>query len=74
MIAPVIPAITDHELERMVEAVAEAGVTHAAYLMLRLPFEVAGLFEAWLREHYPQRADKVVGIVRSTISSTCFHA
>jgi DNA repair photolyase len=32
--------------------------------MLRLPFEVAGLFEAWLREHYPQRADKVLGILR----------
>jgi DNA repair photolyase len=64
MIAPVIPAITDHELEQMVESVAAAGVTHAAWLMLRLPFEVAGLFEAWLREHYSQRADKVLGILR----------
>jgi DNA repair photolyase len=64
MIAPVIPAITDHELEQMVESVAAAGVTRAAWLMLRLPFEVAGLFESWLREHYPQRADKVLGILR----------
>jgi DNA repair photolyase len=54
MIAPVIPAITDHEIERMLEAVAAAaGVRRAGFLMLRLPFEVAGLFEAWLREHYP---------------------
>ncbi len=65
MIAPVIPAITDHEIERMLEAVAAAaGVRRAGFLMLRLPFEVAGLFEAWLREHYPDRADKVLNLVR----------
>jgi DNA repair photolyase len=64
MIAPVIPAITDHELEHLVEAVAAAGAKRAAYLMLRLPFEVAGLFEAWLHEHYPQRAQKVLNILR----------
>jgi len=60
----VIPALTDHEIERMLEAVADAGVRRAAYLMLRLPFEVAGLFEAWLREHHPQRADRVLNLIR----------
>lgn len=64
MLAPVIPALTDHEIERMLEAVAEAGVRRAAYLMLRLPFEVAGLFEAWLREHHPQRAERVLNRIR----------
>jgi DNA repair photolyase len=64
MLAPVIPAITDHEIERMLEAVAAAGVTRAGWLMLRLPHEVAGLFEAWLREHYPQRADRVLNLIR----------
>jgi DNA repair photolyase len=64
MLAPVIPAITDHELERMLEAVAATGVPRAGWLMLRLPHEVAGLFEAWLREHYPQRADRVLNLVR----------
>jgi DNA repair photolyase len=64
MLAPVIPAITDHEIEKMLEAVAAAGVRSAGFLMLRLPFEVAGLFEDWLREHYPQRADRVLHLVR----------
>ena len=64
MLAPVIPAITDHEIERMLEAVAATGVTRAGWLMLRLPHEVAGLFEAWLREHYPQRADRVLNRIR----------
>jgi DNA repair photolyase len=64
MLAPVIPAITDHEIEKMLEAVAATGVRRAGFLMLRLPFEVAQLFEAWLREHYPQRADRVLHLVR----------
>jgi DNA repair photolyase len=64
MIAPVIPAITDHEIEKMLEQVAATGVGRAAWLMLRLPFEVAQLFEGWLREHYPQRADRVLNLIR----------
>jgi DNA repair photolyase len=64
MIAPVIPGLTDHEIERLLEAAAQAGARHAGFLMLRLPFEVAGLFEAWLREHYPARADRVLNLVR----------
>ena len=64
MMAPVIPALTDHEIERLLEAAAAAGARRAAYLMLRLPFEVASLFENWLREHYPERADRVLNHVR----------
>ncbi|MGI9246724.1 MAG: radical SAM protein, partial [Steroidobacteraceae bacterium] len=64
MIAPVIPALTDHEIEKLLDAVAATGVRRAGFLMLRLPFEVAGLFEAWLREHHPQRADRVLNTIR----------
>ncbi len=64
MLAPVIPAITDHEIERMLEAVAATGVRRAALLMLRLPNEVAGLFQAWLHEHFPQRAERVLNLIR----------
>jgi DNA repair photolyase len=64
-IAPVIPAITDHELEHIVEAAAEAGAIGCICLPVRLPYEVAPLFRAWLDEHYPDRADKVMNIIRS---------
>ena len=64
-IAPVIPAITDHEVEHIVEAAAEAGAVGTFFLPVRLPLEVAPLFRAWLDEHYPDRADKVMNIIRS---------
>jgi DNA repair photolyase len=64
-IAPVVPAITDHELEHIVEEAAAAGAKGCFYLPVRLPHEVAPLFRAWLDEHYPDRADKVMNIIRS---------
>jgi DNA repair photolyase len=64
-IAPVIPAITDHEVEHIVEAAAEAGAAGAFFLPVRLPHEVAPLFRAWLDEHFPDRADKVMNIIRA---------
>jgi DNA repair photolyase len=64
-VAPVIPAITDHEVENIVEAAAEAGAEGAFFLPVRLPHEVAPLFRAWLDEHFPERADKVMNIIRS---------
>ena len=64
-IAPVIPAITDHEMEQLVAAAAEAGATKAFFIPVRLPHEVAPLFRAWLDEHFPDRASKVMGIIRS---------
>ena len=63
-IAPVVPGITDHELEQIVEAAVEAGASGVFYLPVRLPFEVAPLFRAWLDEHFPDRAAKVMGIIR----------
>ena len=64
-IAPVVPAITDHEMEHLVEAAAEAGALGCFYLPVRLPFEVAPLFRAWLDEHFPDRAGKVMAIIQS---------
>jgi DNA repair photolyase len=62
-IAPVVPGITDHELEHIVEAAAGAGAIGCFYLPVRLPYEVAPLFRAWLDEHFPDRADKVMHII-----------
>jgi DNA repair photolyase len=64
-VSPVVPAITDHEIEHILEAVAEAGAKAAFFLPVRLPFEVAPLFKAWLDTHHPDRADKVMNIIRS---------
>jgi len=64
MIAPVIPAVTDSELESIVAAAADAGATSVAWQMLRLPFEVSGLFRAWLEEHLPDRAAHVMSLMQ----------
>ena len=64
-IAPVVPQITDHELEAIVEAAAAAGATGGFYLPVRLPHEVAPLFRAWLDEHFPDRAAKVMATINS---------
>ena len=64
-IAPVIPHITDHELEAIVEAAAAAGARGTFFLPVRLPHEVAPLFRAWLDAHYPDRAAKVMATIRS---------
>ncbi|MBO9713816.1 PA0069 family radical SAM protein [Sphingomonas sp.] len=64
-LSPVIPAITDHEMEHIMERAAEAGARAAFFLPVRLPFEVAPLFRAWLDEHFPDRAGKVMATIRS---------
>lgn len=64
-ISPVIPAITDHEMEHILELAADAGARRAFFIPVRLPHEVAPLFRAWLDTHYPDRAGKVMAIVQS---------
>jgi len=64
MVAPTIPALTDKSIEDVLEAAAAAGATAAGYIILRLPYEVKGLFKEWLAHHYPQRAEHVISIVR----------
>ncbi|MEM9723974.1 MAG: PA0069 family radical SAM protein [Pseudomonadota bacterium] len=66
MMAPIIPALTDHEIEPLLERVAEAGASWADYVTLRLPLEVAPLFKEWLAEARPQRAARVMKLVRDT--------
>jgi DNA repair photolyase len=65
MVAPVVPALTDHEMPKILEAAAAAGATSAGYVVLRLPGAVAGLFEEWLARHFPERKEKVLNRVRS---------
>ncbi|MGD8324387.1 MAG: PA0069 family radical SAM protein, partial [Gammaproteobacteria bacterium] len=64
VVAPVIPALTDHELETLLEAAADAGCAHAGYVILRLPHEVAPLFEEWLQRHEPLKASRVLARMR----------
>nr|WP_241017139.1 PA0069 family radical SAM protein [Paraburkholderia sp. Ac-20342] len=63
-IAPVIPFVTEPDMERVLEACAQAGASNASYIVLRLPWEVAPLFKDWLSAHFPDRAERVMSRVR----------
>jgi DNA repair photolyase len=65
MVAPIIPAITDEEMGDILKAAREAGAKWAGYVVLRLPYAVAPLFEDWLTHHFPDRKEKVLNRVRS---------
>jgi DNA repair photolyase len=64
MVAALIPALNDKTMEHVIEAAAAAGASEAAYVIMRLPNELKVLFKEWLAEHYPQRAEHVMSIVR----------
>ena len=64
--APVIPGLNDHELEAVLEAAAKAGATTAMYVVLRLPLEIKDLFREWLAQARPDRAARVMSLVRQT--------
>jgi DNA repair photolyase len=64
MVAALIPALNDKTLEHVLESAAEAGAREAAYVIMRLPNELKTLFKEWLAEHYPERAEHVISIVR----------
>jgi DNA repair photolyase len=66
MVAPVIPALTDHEMEHILEAAKTAGASRAGYTLLRLPHEVKDLFREWLAEHYPDRASHVMSVINQS--------
>jgi DNA repair photolyase len=66
LVAPVIPAITDHEMEDILAAAKQAGATCASYVLLRLPHEVKILFRERLAEHYPDRAKHVMSLINQT--------
>ncbi|HXH64825.1 MAG TPA: PA0069 family radical SAM protein [Mariprofundaceae bacterium] len=60
LVAPVIPHLNDHELESILEAARDHGARGAGYSLLRLPYELTEVFPAWLREHFPDRAEAVM--------------
>ncbi len=64
MTAPVIPGLNDHELETLLEAAAARGASSAGYVVLRLPYEIKDLFHEWLVQHVPDRAARVINLVR----------
>ena len=64
MVAALIPALNDKTLEHVLEAAAGAGASEAAYVIMRLPNELKDLFREWLAEHYPQRAEHVMSVIR----------
>ncbi|QDK32003.1 PA0069 family radical SAM protein [Sphingomonas sp. IC081] len=64
-VAPVIPAITDHHIEEILEAAAAQGIRSASWIIVRLPHEVAPLFREWLQTHFPDRAGKVMATIQA---------
>src|SRR5258707_5557328 len=66
LVAPVIPAITDHEIEDIMGAAKAAGATRAGYVLLRLPHELKVIFRDWLAEHYPDRAKHVMSLINQS--------
>ena len=65
LIGPVVPGLTEHEIPAILEAAANAGASSAGYTMLRLPYGVKDLFQTWVHEHFPDRADKILNRIRS---------
>jgi DNA repair photolyase len=66
LVAPVIPAITDHEIEDIMAAAKEAGASRAGYVLLRLPHELKIIFREWLAQHYPDRAKHVMSLINQS--------
>lgn len=65
MVAPIIPGLTDHEIEPILDAAHEAGARDAGYVLLRLPLEIKTLFREWLAEEFPGRANRVISLLQS---------
>jgi DNA repair photolyase len=64
MVAPIIPALNDSEMERILETAREAGASEAGYVLLRLPHELKELFREWLKTEFPDRAGRVITLLR----------
>jgi DNA repair photolyase len=74
MVAPVIPGLTDSEMERILERAAAAGVSQAGYILLRLPLEIGDLFTEWLQANCPDRAKRVLSLMRSARGGKLYDA
>ena len=64
--APMIPGLNDCEMEKILEACSRAGARHGGYVLLRLPHELREMFDAWLQQHFPERAKHVLSLIRQT--------
>ena len=64
LLAPVIPALNDMEIEAIIQRAAAAGISHASWILLRLPHELKQIFPDWLQTHYPDRAEHVMSLLR----------
>jgi len=65
-VAPIIPGLNDHEIPAIIRAAAEVGATHAGHILMRLPHSVKDLFCAWVKQHFPDRATKVIHAIMDT--------
>jgi DNA repair photolyase len=74
LVAPVIPGLTDHEIEAILGAAAAHGAVRAGGALIRLPHEIKTLFEEWLRTHFPDRADKVLNLIRQCRDGKLYNA
>jgi DNA repair photolyase len=74
LVAPVVPALTDSEIPRILEAAANAGATAAGHVVLRLPHGVKSIFEQWLDAHYPDRKEKILARVRALRGGELYRA
>lgn len=72
--SPIIPAINDHEIERILEAARVAGASYAGTILVRLPHELKELFEGWLATHYPDRKDHVLSLIRQARGGQLYDA
>jgi DNA repair photolyase len=72
--APMIPSLNDHEMEAILEQGRQAGATMAGYTFLRLPLELKQLFQEWLEEHAPARADRVMSLIRQSRGGALYKA
>ncbi len=74
LVAPIIPAVNDHEIEEILERAVEAGARSAGYVMLRLPLEIEGLMTEWLEAHLPDRAARVLSLMRQSRGGKLYQA
>jgi len=74
MTSPMIPGLNDHEMEAILEAASDAGATRAGFIVLRLPLEIKELFEEWLRQHRPDRAERVLSLIRQIRGGALYQA
>ncbi len=72
-VAPIIPALNDHEIPAILDAASRVGAQSAAYTVVRLPFSVKDVFADWLAHHFPERKEKVLGRIRESQGRTLSH-